>query len=134
MWTTASTANFGKYRISSGRHKKLKAHIMLAFKESQPVLPKSALETVQQLCNRRPLHIPGFSPHGNSIGVLRNVLRLTSRFVQSFKLDPTSGKSTVGDQEAEHYFAKSVLYCIKQEQFNMADLPQGSIETKVDKL
>jgi len=25
---------------------------------------------------------------------------------QSFKLDPTSGKSTVGDQEAEHYFAK----------------------------
>ena len=34
MWTTASTANSGKYRISSGRHEKPKAHIMLAFKES----------------------------------------------------------------------------------------------------
>ena len=27
MWTTASTANSGRYRISSGRHEKLKAHI-----------------------------------------------------------------------------------------------------------
>ena len=68
------------------------------------MLPKSALEAVQHVCSRRSLHIPGSHhiEHSWSENQTNNFQNW-----QSFKLDPTSGKSTVvGDQEAEHYFAK----------------------------
>ena len=77
---------------------------ILLLQKSCSMLPKSALEAVQHVCSRRPLHVPGC----HHCCEPRNGSKNNVDIWQSFKLDPTSGKSTVvGDQqEAEHYFAK----------------------------
>ena len=48
-----------------------------------------------------------FQVNITTVNIQISLTNLIVKNLQSFKLDPTSGKSTVvGDQEAEHYFAK----------------------------
>ena len=102
MWTTACTASSGRYRTFSG---------------NPCIWPPDLIF----FCSRNPAQcyqkIPWkqFSTYASDVLSTFQVhkpwlVTISNRQnMQSFKLDPTSGKSTaVGDQEAEHYFAKSV--------------------------